>query len=81
MFFIPYSAVPKNKKVAYANMVCDNRPDKLEKYRVRLTIGGYVLDYFGDLSSPAASLLETKILINSVISDADKGARFCTIDI
>ena len=26
--------------------------------------------------SPAASLLETKLIINSTISDADKGARF-----
>ena len=30
MFFIPHTKVPKNKKVAYANMVCDFRPDKIE---------------------------------------------------
>ena len=72
---------PKNKKVAYANMVCDHRPLKKEKDRVRLTLGGYVLDYFGDTSSPAASLLEAKLLINSVISDAHRGARFMSLDI
>ena len=52
--FIPYSQVSKNKKVAYANMLCDIRPTKSEKYRVRLTIGGDVLEYLGDSSSPAA---------------------------
>jgi hypothetical protein len=81
MEFIPFHQVPKNKKVAYANMVCDHRPHKTEKYRVRLTIGGDVLDYFGSTASPAASLIETKLLLNSTISDSHLGARFCTIDI
>ena len=62
-------------------MICDFKPNIFEKYRVRLTVGGDVLDYFSDSSSPAASLLETKLLINSVISDSDKGAKFCTLDI
>ena len=79
--FIPKSKVPKGKKVTYANMVCDYRPLKDEPYRVRLTIGGDKLDYFDDTASPAASLLETKLLINSVISDAHRGARFLGIDI
>ena len=79
--FIPITLVPKTKKVAYANMVCDIRPNKTETHRVRLTIGGDVLDYFGDASSPAASLIETKLLINSTISDAAQGVRFFTIDI
>ena len=81
MTFIPRHEVPKNKKVAYANMVCDHKPLKDEKYRVRLTIGGDVLDYAGDKSSPAASLIEAKLLLNSVISDCDKGARFMSLDI
>jgi hypothetical protein len=71
---------PKTKKVAYANMVCDYKPNKTEKYRVRLTIGGDVLDFLGDTASPAASLIETKLLLNSVISDCHKGAQFLTID-
>lgn len=32
--FIPKSKVPPNKKVTYANMVCDYRPLKDEPYRV-----------------------------------------------
>ena len=81
MEFIKISEVPKGKKVAYSNMVCDYRPTKEEKYRVRLTVGGDVLDYYGNAASPAASLIETKLLINSTISDACDGARFLTLDI
>ena len=72
---------PLNKKVTYANMVCDFRPLKQEKYRVRLTVGGDKLDYSNDATSPAASLVETKLLFNSVISDSARGARFMTLDI
>ena len=79
--FIAPHQVPFDRKVTYASFVCDYRPLKLEQYRVRLVVGGDKLFYDDDVSSPAASLLETKILINSVISDAKKGARFLTCDI
>ena len=79
--FIRKESIPKHKNITYANMVCDHRPLKTEKYRVRLTIGGDRLDCTFDTANPAASLLETKILVNSVISDANKGACFLTLDI
>ena len=79
--FIPKSKVPPGKKVTYTNMVCDYCPLKDEPYRVRLTVEGDKLDYFGETTSPTANLLERKLLINSVISDAHKGARFLGIDI
>ena len=60
-------------------MVCDYRPLKEEKFRVRLTIGGDKLEYLEETSSPAANLLETKLLLNSVISD--KESRFMSMDI
>ena len=69
------------KKLAYARMVCDYKPLKDEKYRVSLTIVGDVLDYNNKTSSPAVSLLEEKFLLNSVILDAHKGARFMTVDV
>ena len=73
--------VPSNKKVTYANMVCDYRPLKEEKYRVRLTIGGDKLEYDQETASPTANLIDTKILLNSTISDASKGAKFMSVDI
>ena len=62
-------------------MICDVRPLKSEKNRVRLTVGGDKLDFEDDPSSPAAALLDIKIHLNSVISDAHKGARYGTADI
>ena len=43
--------------------------------------GGNKLPYDDDAGAPAASLLETKLLINSIISDASIGAKFMTLDI
>jgi hypothetical protein len=79
--FIHKTEVPSDKKVTYGNFICDYRPLKSEPYRVRLTVGGDKLPYDDDAGSPAASLLETKLILNSTISDADKGARFLTADL
>ena len=48
-------------------------PHKSEPYRIRLMVGGDRLDCIDDTSSPAAPLLETKLLLNSTISDAHLG--------
>ena len=45
-----------------------------------MTVGGYKLAYEDDPNSPAISLLNTQIFLNSIISDAYTGARFCTAD-
>ena len=79
--FIFKSKVPSDRVVTYANMVCDFRPHKEEKHRVRLTVGGDRLVCDDDVVSPAASPSETKLLLNSTISDVSKGARFMTLDI
>ena len=62
-------------------MVYDYRPHKQEKHRVKLTVDGDRLTYTDDVSSPADSLLETKLLLNSTISDASKEPRFMTLDV
>ena len=46
-----------------------------------MTVGGDRLSYENDSGSPAANLLETKVLLDSIISDASKGAKFMTADI
>ena len=62
-------------------MVCDYIPYKQRKHCIRLTIGGVRLLYNDDVYSLAASLLETKLLLNSIISNASKGTRFMTLHI
>ena len=64
-------------------MICDFRPLKSELYsvRFRLTVGGDCLEYTSDAASPAASLIETKVLLNSIISQSAKGCRFMTLGI
>ena len=79
--FIPHASVPTDKKVTYASFVCDHRPLKSEKWRIRLVVGGDKLDYDLDSGSPATDLTETKLLFNSVISDAKNGARFLSMDL
>ena len=80
--FIYYKDVPKDRKVTYANFICDYHPLKSEKFRVRLTLGGDKLDYPDATTSPTTSLLETKLLINSVISDHKlHNAKLCLMDL
>lgn len=66
--FIDFSSVPPDRDVTYATFVCDHRPLKSDPWRVRIVVGGDRLSYNDDPRSPAASLLETKILINSVMT-------------
>ena len=73
------SAVPHNKKVTYGRIIASLRPHKEENHRVRLTVGGNLLDYDGDVSTLTTYLTTTKKIINSVIST--NKARLATTDI
>jgi hypothetical protein len=44
---------------------------KQEKERVRLTVGGDILDYSGDVATSTADITTFKILINSALSITD----------
>lgn len=61
-------------------MVCNHCPIKDEKHRVRIAVGGDKLPHYDDAKSPVVDFLETKILLNSAISDARQGARFMCLD-
>ena len=66
--FIRKSEVPANKKVTYANFICDYRLLKTEPHQVCLTVGGDKLYFPYDARSPAASLLETKLILNTIMT-------------
>ncbi len=79
--FIFWHEVPSDWDITYASFVYDHHPLKTEPWRVQIVMGGDRLSYSNNTGSPAASLLKTKILLNSTISDADKGARFMSLDL
>jgi hypothetical protein len=79
IFFVPKSKVPTGRTVTYGRIVCDLKPHKTEKERTRLTVGGNLIDFPGDVSAKTADLTTAKCLFNSVISTRD--ARFMLIDI
>ena len=54
---------------------------KSDQCTICLVVGGDKLDYSLDSGSPAASMLETKLLVNSVISDAKEGATFMSCEL
>jgi hypothetical protein len=70
-FFIKLTNIPKDRKITYGKIVCDYKPHKKEKERVRLTVGGGRLDYSGDVATSTADITTFKILINSTLSTAD----------
>ena len=77
--FRPKSAVPTTVKVTYARLVSEIRPHKSETHRVRMTVGGNLLDYADDTSSPKVALTTSKILFNSIVST--QNVKFLGLDI
>jgi hypothetical protein len=67
-FFIKLTNIPKYRKITYGKIVCDYKPHKTEKERVRLTVGGDRLDYSGVVATSTANITTFKILINSTLS-------------
>jgi hypothetical protein len=72
--------IPKDRKITYGKIVCDNKPHKKEKERVRLTVGGYILDYSGDVTTSTADITTFKILINGTLSTKDATMMMIAID-
>jgi hypothetical protein len=70
-FFIKLTNIPKDRKITYGKIVCDYKPHKKEKDRVRLTVGGDRLDYSGDVATSTADITTLKIVINSTLSTED----------
>jgi hypothetical protein len=77
--FISVNDVPKNRTVTYAHFVCDYQPQKSESERTRLTVGGNLIDYPGDVATSGADITTAKLVWNSVISTDN--AQFMGMDI
>ena len=71
--------IPNDRVVTYANIVVDYRPQKEEPNRVRITAGGNLIVYPGELTKKTADITTSKILWNSVLST--KNAKYMCLDI
>jgi hypothetical protein len=78
-FFVKFTKIPKYRQITYGKIVCEYKPHKKEKERVRLTVGSDRLDYSGDVATSTADITTFKILINSTLSTAD--AAMMMVDI
>ena len=69
----------KGKKPTYSRVVVDFHPQKEDPNRVRITTGGNLIKYAGELKTRTADLMTAKMLWNSVISTY--GANFMGLGI
>ena len=69
VMFIPKSKVPKDKKVTYGKIFCEMKPEKEEKERTILTVGGNLLYFTGNISAPTAAITTAKCVFNSLVSN------------
>ena len=71
--------IPNDRLVTYANIVVDYGPQKEDPNRVRITDGGNLIVYPGELTTRTADITTSKILWNSVLST--KNAKYMCLDI
>lgn len=62
------SEVLHSRGITYTTCMLDHLPLKIEPNRVSIAVDGDRLSYVDDLTSPAANLLKTKVLVNRIIS-------------
>ena len=81
LFFIHKHEVPLEqwKDMTYACIGCNARPQEEEVNRTRLTMGSNLINVPMDCSTPTASLLTVKLLLNSAISTP--WAKFLGLDL
>jgi hypothetical protein len=80
-FYIRHDQIPPDRRgdVTYGRICVDYRPQKKEPERTRLTVGGNLINFPGDVSTPTADTTTAKLVINSTISTPN--ARYMCGDI
>ena len=77
--FLWYHEMPKNRRPTYARFVCEIRPQKTEKERTRLTVGGNLIDYPNTITTRTWNLVTFKMHINSTLSQPNR--KYCSFDV
>ena len=68
---------PKYMRATYVREVCNNRPQKTDTHRTRLTTEGNIIYYPGEVGTPTSELTTMKLHVNSTISNV-KSRCMCT---
>ena len=68
IFFIPKDKVPAGRTVTYGIIVDEIRPQHSETHCTRLTVGGNLINFPGDVTTPTEDLITAKLIFNSVLS-------------
>jgi len=71
--------IPKDRMVTYAQVVVDHHTEKADPNRIRITAGGNLINYPGELTTRTADITTAKLLWNSVLSTP--GAKYMFLDI
>jgi hypothetical protein len=70
IFFLSHADIcniPSDRTVTYARIVINHHPQKEDPNRVRITVGGNLIDYPFELTTCTANMVSSKILCNIVI--------------
>ncbi len=71
--------IPADRTITYARVVVDFRPQKADPHCIRITAGGNLINYPGELTTRTADLITSKLMWNSVLST--EGAKYMCLDI
>ena len=79
IFIIPKEKVPEVRTVTYGIIVAEIQPQKTEAYCKGITVGGNLINFPGNFTTPTSDLTTAKLIFNSVLST--KNAKFMCADI
>ena len=71
--------IPEDRVITYARIVVDFRSQKADPNRVRMTAGGNLIKYPGELTTHTADLTTSKVLWNNILST--ENAKIMGLDI
>ena len=78
--FILHKDKPKDRRTTYVRAVCNIWPQNKDTRRTRLTTGGNLKDYPGEVRTPTSELTTMKLHVNIAISEKNKDTCAWTLN-
>ena len=79
VFLILKDKVTASRILTYGVILAEIQPQKAETYCTRLTVGGNLINFPGDVTTPTAYIITVKLIFNSLFST--KNDKFMFVDI